>query len=109
MDDSQRNAGRILYEQSKWKVKVKVAQLCPTPDSYDPTCCILKPEYWSGYLFPSPGDLPNPGIGLGSPALQAVLHHPSHNGSPRVPEWVAYPFSSRSSRLSCIAGRFFTN
>ena len=28
-------------------------------------------EYWSGLPFPSPGDLPNPGIGLGSPALQA--------------------------------------
>ena len=28
-------------------------------------------EYWSGLLFPSPGDLPSPGIELGSPALQA--------------------------------------
>ena len=28
------------------------------------------PEYWSGKPFPSPGDLPNPGIKLGSPALQ---------------------------------------
>ena len=27
--------------------------------------------YWSGSPFPSPGDLPNPGIELGSPALQA--------------------------------------
>ena len=30
-----------------------------------------RPEYWSGQPFPSPGDLPNPGIELGSPALQA--------------------------------------
>ena len=30
-----------------------------------------RPEYWSGYPFPSPGDLPNPGIKGGSPALQA--------------------------------------
>ena len=29
-----------------------------------------RPEHWSGQLFPSPGDLPNPGINLGSPALQ---------------------------------------
>ena len=29
-------------------------------------------EYWSGLLFPSPGDLPNPGIEGSSPALQAV-------------------------------------
>ena len=28
-------------------------------------------EYWSGLSFPSPGDLPDPGIELGSPALQA--------------------------------------
>ena len=28
-------------------------------------------EYWSGLLFPSPEDLPNPGIEPGSPALQA--------------------------------------
>ena len=28
-------------------------------------------EYWSGWPVPSPGDLPNPGIELGSPALQA--------------------------------------
>ena len=27
--------------------------------------------YWSGLPFPSPGDLPNPGIELRSPALQA--------------------------------------
>ena len=30
-----------------------------------------RPEYWSGYLFPSPGDLPNPGIKPRVPALQA--------------------------------------
>ena len=28
-------------------------------------------EYWSGLPFPSPGDLPNPGIESGSPTLQA--------------------------------------
>ena len=28
-------------------------------------------EDWSGYPFPSPGDLPNPGIELRSPALRA--------------------------------------
>ena len=30
-----------------------------------------KQEYWSGFSFPSPGDLPNPGIEPRSPALQA--------------------------------------
>ena len=28
-------------------------------------------DYWSGLPFPSPGDLPNPGIKPGSPELQA--------------------------------------
>ena len=28
-------------------------------------------EYWSGLLFPSPGDLPDTGIKLGPPTLQA--------------------------------------
>ena len=28
-------------------------------------------DYWSGLPFPSPGDLPNPGIEPGSLALQA--------------------------------------
>ena len=35
-------------------------------------------EFWSGVPFPSPGDLPNPGIEPGSPALQtdALLSEP---------------------------------
>ena len=42
-------------------VKVKVTQSCPT---------LCNPEYWSGYRFPSPRDLPNSGIEPRSPALQ---------------------------------------
>ena len=41
-------------------------------------------EYWSGLPFPSPGDLPDPGIEPGSPALQADALPPSHQGSPVV-------------------------
>ena len=35
-------------------------------------------EYWSGLPFPTPGELPNPGIEPGSPALQtdALLSEP---------------------------------
>ena len=67
-----------------------------------------RPEYWSG-PFPSPGDLPNPGIELRSSTLQADCQL-SHKGSPRILKWVAYPFSSGFSqsrnrtRVSCIAG-----
>ena len=118
-------------------------------------CGFSRLEYWSGLPYPAPGDLPNPGTELRSPALQVdsslskplgkpknigvgslsllqgifptqesnwgllyyrwILYQLSHNGSPRILEWVAYPFSSGSSQhrnqtgVSCIAGRVFTN
>ena len=58
-----------------------------------------------------PGDLPNPGLSH----CRQILYHLSHQGSPRMLEWVAYPFSRESSRprnqtrVSWIAGGFFTN
>ena len=43
-------------------------------------------EYWSGLPFPSPGDLPDPGIEPRSPALtgigRQILYRLSHQGSP---------------------------
>ena len=60
-------------------------------------------------IFPTQGS--NPGL----PHCRQILHQMSHQGSPRILEWVAYPFSSRSSQptnqtgVSCIAGGFFTN
>ena len=36
-----------------------------------PSMEFSRQEYWSGLPFPSPGDLPDPGIQPGSPALQA--------------------------------------
>ena len=36
-----------------------------------PSMGFSRQEYWSGWPFPSPGILPNPGIESGSPALQA--------------------------------------
>ena len=38
---------------------------------------ISRPEYWCGLPLPSPGDLPNPGIEPGSPALQEDFFLPS--------------------------------
>ena len=57
-----------------------------------------RPEYWNGQPFPSPGDLPNPGIEPRSPAFQADSLPGDPQGSPRILEWVAYLFSSRSSQ-----------
>ena len=39
-------------------------------------------EYWSGLPFPSPGDLPNPGIEPGSLHCRQMLYPLSHQGSP---------------------------
>ena len=41
-------------------------------------------EYWSGLPFPSPGDLPYPGIEPGSPALQADSLPSKPPGNPKV-------------------------
>ena len=74
-----------------------------------------RPEYLSGKPFLSPEDLLNPGIEPRSPTLKATSLPAEPQGSPRILEWVTYPFSSRSSwprnwtRVSCIEGRFFTS
>ena len=49
-----------------------------------------RPEYWSGYPFPSPGDLPNPGIKPVSPALQA-------DSLPAEPQWKSDKRAQRPS------------
>ena len=50
----------------------EVAQSCPTLcDGAPPSMRFSRQEYWSGLPFPSPADLPNPGIEPRSPGLQA--------------------------------------
>ena len=60
------------------KVKVKSlsrVHLCATPwtvaHQAPPSMGFSRQEYWSGLPFPSPGDLPDPGIKPRFPALQA--------------------------------------
>ena len=45
---------------------------------------LSRPGHWSGEPFPSPGNLPDPGIEPGSPALQAGSLQLSYQGSPRL-------------------------
>ena len=60
-------------------------------------------------IFPTQGS--NPGL----PHCRWILYQLSHEGIPRLLEWVAYPFSRGSfqprnrTRISWIAGRCFTN
>ena len=62
------------------------------------------------------GTFPTQGLNPGLPHCSQILYHLNHQGSPRILEWVVYPFSRGFSQLrnrtgvSCIAGdRFFTS
>ena len=88
-----------------------------------PSMEFSRQDYWSGLPFPSPGDLLNPGIEPGSPALQADALPYEPPGKPevkisqscltlcdpmdytvqgilqaRILQGVAYPFFSGSSQ-----------
>ena len=103
----------LLWPAAVWKVKV--TQSCPT--------------LWNLY---TPWNSPGQNTGVGSLSLlqgifptqeskpgllpcRQILYQLSHQGSPRILEWVAYPFSIGSSwprnwtGVSCIAGGFFTS
>ena len=60
-------------------------------------------------IFPTQGS--NPGLSH----CGQILYQLSHKATPRILEWVAYPFSRGFSPprnwtgISCIAGEFFTN
>ena len=95
---------RNFHTVFRRKVKVKSlsrVQLSATPWTVayqaPPSMGFSRQECWSGFPFPSPGDLPNPGMEPGSPTLQAdtlpseppgkpVFHsgcanlHPSYSG-----------------------------
>ena len=59
-------------------------------------------EYWSGMAFPSPGDLPNPGIEPGSPSLQADALPLGHQGEYEGGTYFSHcPFSSSSFPCIC--------
>ena len=87
------------------------------------------PKSLPGFSFL--GDSPGKNVGLGCHTLQGIfptqglnpglshcgkiVYHLSHQGSPRIQEWVTYPVSRGTSpprnrsRVSCIAGGFFTS
>ena len=100
-----------------------VAQACPT--LCDPMDCSLpgfsvygdSPSKNTGVschallqgIFPTQGSKP------GLPSCRRILYCLSHQGGPRILEWVAYPISGGSywprnwTVVSCIPGRFFTS
>ena len=69
-------------------MKVKVKPLFETPwtvaPQAPPSMGFSRQEYWSGLPFPSPGDLPNPGIESRSPVLQADALTSEPPGKPHI-------------------------
>ena len=59
----------------------------------------FRPKYWCGYPFPSPGDLPNPGIEPRSPILQAGSLPAEPQGKPK---------NTGVASLSLLQGIFLT-
>ena len=72
-------------------------------------------EYWSGLPWTLQGIFPTQGSNPGLPHCRKILYHLSHQGSPRMLEWAAYPFfrgssqTSNSTMVSFLAGGFFTS
>ena len=96
----------------KWKLLSRVQTLCSPMD------CPWISSGWNtgvGSLSLLQGIFPTQGWNPGLLHCRWILNQLSHKGSPRIFGWVAYPVSSRSSwprnqtRVSCIAGRVFTN
>ena len=112
----QKNLNVFISSSEVW---VKVTQLCPTlcnPMDYTAHGILQARllEWVASFSFLQ-GIFPTQGSNPGLPHCRQILYQLSNKGNPRILEWVAYPFSTRSARsrnwtgVSCIAGGFFTN
>ena len=90
-------------------VLMRIAKSCPTlydPTDYSPPASSVhgifpRQEYWSGLPFPTPGDLPNPGIEPVSPkapALAGRFFTTEPPGKPMLYIWT-YIYISVSTHL----------
>ena len=117
--------------ENSWLQGILIDKSLPKSLHESESCSFVSNSLWPHRLY-SPRDSPGQNTGVGSLSLlqgifptqglnwgllhcRQILYQLSHKGSPRILEWVAYPFSSRSSWsrnwtvVSCTAGRFFTN
>ena len=95
---------------------MKFPQWCPILwDSMDYPWNPLDQNTGVGSLSLLQGTFPAQGLKPGLSHCRQILYQLSHKGKPRILEWVAYAFFRGSSwprnwtRVSCIAGRFFTS
>ena len=97
------------------KVKLLVAQSCPTlcipwtiTHQAPLSMGFFRQQHWSGLPFPSPGDLPDPGIEPKCPALKKTLYHLSHQGSTVMVGSTKKDAQCESCELSFIWGKMRT-
>ena len=76
-----------IFEPHKWVKSLSRVRLFATPwtvaNQVPPPMGFSRQEYWSGLPFPSPGDLPDPGIELRLPLgrhCRQALYRLSHQG-----------------------------
>ena len=118
-------------QQSVWHLSRKQERTVCTKESESGSCSVVSNSFRPHRLYSpwnSPGQntrvnslsilqgiFPTQGLNPGLSHCRQIIYHLSHKGSPRILEWVAYPFSSGSSQLwngtgvSCITSGFFTN
>ena len=63
-----------------WLLATPWTVACQAPLSME----FSRQEYWSGLPFPSPGDIPNPGIKYRSPALKTDSLPSEPPGKPKT-------------------------
>ena len=103
----------LMFEESESESQVLSNSLWPH-GLYNPWNS-LGQNTGVGSLFLLQSIFPTQESNPGLPYCRWILYQLSHKGSPRILEWVAYPFSSESSRprnpngVSCIADGFSTN
>ena len=99
---------QLLSEKSKRQSLCAMLSRSVTFDSVTPwtvahqvplSVGFSRQEYWSGLLCPPPGDLPNPGIGPKSPALQVDSLPSEPPGKPK---------NTGVGSLSLLQGNFLT-
>ena len=101
------------HDSSKWK-SLRCVQLCD-PMNYTSSWNSPRKNAGVGCHAIIQGIFPTQRWNPGLPHCTQILYQLSHKGSPRILEWVAYPFSSGSSwprnwtRVSCIVGGLLTD
>ena len=71
-----KSLGRVRLFATRWSVAYQATS--------PPLMRFSRQEYWSGLPFPSPGNLPDPGIEPGSPTLEADALTSEPPGKPPI-------------------------